>query len=207
MNTLRRDLRSFRQLCSQQPLILLLFVASLVITAEANSQFFAPSRQQCEEETVARLAAFTAPIGDHRLVFDDRSFHVGGVSLRSRLSLARGEGRAELSVTGARVSAEIFAVLGVKPVLGRNYFLPRESIPGGTPVVLISSRMWKRHFRGSLDALGDTMILNGKAHTVVGILPTDLNSRALGLFEGVDLWVPMGALVSPPTLEDSYIAG
>ena len=208
MNDFRHDMRSFRRLLSQQPLLAVLFFAALVVTAEANSLILNPSPEcaatQETQVVTARQAVFSA---NQILLVDDDDAHVSGVALRSRFSVSRGNGKAPISLTSARISSELFAMLGVKPVLGRNYFLPTESLPATNDVVLISSRMWKRHFDSSLDALGEVLILNGRAHKVVGIIPSN-PSRALEWFKGVDLWVPMGDIVTPKrSLEDSFIAG
>ncbi len=73
-------------------------------------------------------------------------------------------------VPGMRVTANFFPVLGVMPILGRN-FLPREDVPKGDPVVVLSHALWQRRFSGRRDILGRQIVLNGGPFTVIGILP------------------------------------
>ena len=79
-----------------------------------------------------------------------------------------GGGEAE-RVPGMAVTASFFPLLGVKPVLGRN-FLPREDVPKGNPVVMLSHSLWQRRF-GGRDVLGQTVSINGQPFTVIGVTP------------------------------------
>src|ERR1035438_3909087 len=71
---------------------------------------------------------------------------------------------------GARVSANFLDVLGVRPLLGRA-FIPEEDTAGGPPVVMISSRLWKRRFAADPKLAGKTAILNAVPCAIVGVLP------------------------------------
>ena len=73
-------------------------------------------------------------------------------------------------VPGMQVTASFFPVLGVKPLLGRS-FLPREDVPKGDPVAVLSYSLWQRRFAGRLDILGQPITANGKQFTVVGVMP------------------------------------
>jgi putative ABC transport system permease protein len=73
---------------------------------------------------------------------------------------------------GFIVSQNYFPLLGVQPMLGRN-FLPEEDRPGAPPVVLLSYGYWQKHFAGRQDVLGQPLTLDGKPHTVIGVLPKD----------------------------------
>ena len=63
-------------------------------------------------------------------------------------------------------------VLGIKPALGR-LFTKEDDLPNGPNVVLISYRYWQRAFGGSPSAIGQTLMFNGAAREVVGVLPED----------------------------------
>ena len=80
-----------------------------------------------------------------------------------------------LAVTGA-----FFEVLGTAPILGRA--LAADS--GGSPEAVISHEYWKRRFGGATSVIGQTMILDNVAHTIVGVLP----AGAPGSF---DLWTQL----------------
>ena len=74
--------------------------------------------------------------------------------------------------TGKMVSADFFRVLGIHPVLGRD-FDPRTDRLGSSPVVMIDSAMWNRRFGSSPTVLGTQLTLSGRSYTVVGVVPAD----------------------------------
>ena len=63
-------------------------------------------------------------------------------------------------------------LLGIKPALGR-LFTKEDDLPNGPNVVLISHRYWQRAFGGSPSAIGQSLMFNGAAREVVGVLPED----------------------------------
>ncbi len=71
---------------------------------------------------------------------------------------------------GARITADFFSVLGVRPYLGRS-FLPEEDRPGGRNVVLLSFDLWQRRFGSDAKIVGSDIQLDGEPYTVVGITP------------------------------------
>ncbi len=78
-------------------------------------------------------------------------------------------------VRGAVITADFLPVLGVSPVLGRN-FLPEEDRPGGnTRVALITHGFWQRRFGGDPSVVGKTLTINDNPFTVVGVLPESFN--------------------------------
>ena len=74
-----------------------------------------------------------------------------------------------VSIRGARVSAHYFDIFGAKPALGRT-FLPGEDQPGKDRVVLLSHVLWESRFGSDPAMLGRDILLNGEAHTVIGVL-------------------------------------
>jgi putative ABC transport system permease protein len=86
-----------------------------------------------------------------------------------------------------RVSAELFPLLGVNPVLGRS-FLPEEDRPGRTNCALLSYRLWQRRFGGDPSIPGKALRLRGESYTVTGVLPPGFSV----LEPGVDIWIPLG---------------
>ena len=73
-------------------------------------------------------------------------------------------------VSGMRVTANFFPLLKVAPARGRNFDLAEEK-PGGNRVAIISHDLWQSAFGGKDDALNQQIILNGRPHTIIGILP------------------------------------
>lgn len=116
-------------------------------------------------------------------------------------NLSLGEADSGARVYGEFVSANFFATLGVAPALGR-FFRPEEgAAAGGSPVVVISHALWQRQFRGAADVLGQTLKLNGRPLTVIGVTPPEF----LGGFNNLafDVWVPatMGPELQPASVE------
>lgn len=73
-------------------------------------------------------------------------------------------------LTGFVLSQGFLPLLGVQPILGRN-FLPEEDRNGGANVVLLSYELWQRRFQGERDIIGRSLTLNGFPTTVIGVLP------------------------------------
>ena len=90
-------------------------------------------------------------------------------------------------LSAARVSWNFFGLLGVRPLLGRS-FLPDEDRPGGKPVCLISYGLWRRLFAARADIAGQSITLDARPYTIVGVLPRAFEFPLLG--SDVDLWAP-----------------
>jgi len=89
------------------------------------------------------------------------------------------------TVHQSRVSAGYFRVLGVGPLIGRE-FTPDEDRPGGPAVALISYPFWQRHLHGDPTVAGKAILLRGEAHTVVGVMPEMFRNPS----GPVDVWTP-----------------
>jgi len=81
-----------------------------------------------------------------------------------------GEGAEPERVVGARVAADFFPALGVRPALGRG-FLPEEDRFGNEHEVILSDGFWRRRFGADRALVGRAIQLDGKPTTVVGVLP------------------------------------
>jgi putative ABC transport system permease protein len=77
-------------------------------------------------------------------------------------------------VMGAAVSAGLFRMLGVVPALGREIDA-RDDQPGAGPVVLLTDQLWRRRYHADATIVGQAIPINGRSHTVVGVLPPDVN--------------------------------
>jgi putative ABC transport system permease protein len=69
-------------------------------------------------------------------------------------------------------SASMFPLLGVSARLGRT-FAPEEDRAGAPQVVVLGHGFWRRHFADSENALGESLVLDNKSYTVIGVLPAD----------------------------------
>ncbi|MDP8979819.1 MAG: ABC transporter permease [Acidobacteriota bacterium] len=72
---------------------------------------------------------------------------------------------------GMLVSDNFFAVLGVQPVLGRNFLAEEAKVPGRDAVMILSHDLWRNQFAGDRNVIGRTIRLNGIDFTVVGVAP------------------------------------
>ena len=87
-------------------------------------------------------------------------------------------------VYGALVAGNLFPTLGVRPMLGRD-FLPEEERAGGPLAAILSQRLWRRRFGGDSAIIGKRITIDGRLHTVVGVMPTSFNFPDRG-----DIWLP-----------------
>ncbi len=93
-----------------------------------------------------------------------------------------------LDAQGVIVTHDLFPLLGISPMLGRN-FLPQEDALGEGAVVILSNRTWTTDFDANPRILGQSITLNQKPYTVIGVLPPEIR------FPGnADLWLPLGNL-------------
>ncbi len=103
----------------------------------------------------------------------DQSFNLTGAGDPDRLE-------------GRRVSANLFALLGVEPQLGRA-FANEEDQPNANRVAIISHRLWQRRFGSDINIVGKALTLNGESFTVVGVMPSQFQFPT----REDELWVPI----------------
>ncbi|HLJ30258.1 MAG TPA: ABC transporter permease [Candidatus Angelobacter sp.] len=84
-----------------------------------------------------------------------------------------------------KVSAHYFEVLGIHPIIGRS-FTEEEDRPSGPRVALLSYALWKSAFTLDPQIFGQTILLKGAPHTVVGVLPANSQTP-----QSADVWTPL----------------
>jgi putative ABC transport system permease protein len=77
-----------------------------------------------------------------------------------------------MRLTGLRMSADMFGMLGTSPFLGRT-FEAREAAAGSDGVVIFSYAVWQQLFAGEPDIIGRTVMLDARAYEVLGVMPPD----------------------------------
>ncbi len=93
-----------------------------------------------------------------------------------------------LRVTGAQVSHSYFKVMGVRPLLGRD-FTSEDDQYAAPPTVILSFELWQQMFGGAADALGQSLRIEGRSFAIIGVLPP--SSRGVGGQIGWrDIWTP-----------------
>jgi putative ABC transport system permease protein len=96
-------------------------------------------------------------------------------------------------VSGAPVTANLFPMLGVSPLLGRT-FLTEEDRAGAAPVVIVSNEFWQQRLGGNPNVLGSSVSLNGRPTTIVGVMPS-----RFGFPGGAVIWYPASEPNDPQT--------
>ena len=105
-----------------------------------------------------------------------RSFE--GLAVLDPVSVALSHGGDLGPASGARVSPELFTLLGVVPARGR-LFTGRETAERQR-LAVVSHRFWQARFGGSADVVGATVLIDGLPSRIVGVLPAALEQTVLG---------------------------
>jgi predicted permease len=119
---------------------------------------------------------------------DTESFsHLGGY--RQRLFELSGPGD-PVAVNATRMSGEVFAALGVPPVLGRTF--TQQEDEEGQQVAVLSYGMWRSRFHGDVNVLGRKILLYRKPYTVIGVMPRDFEFPLNpGNVTHSEVWLPL----------------
>src|SRR5262249_14771791 len=185
MDSLRQDVRYALRTLVQNPGFSILTIACLALGIGVNSTIFS---------VVDTVAIRPLPFRDpQQLVALHTTHQVNGVSegdasfldvrdWRERThafadlasytgrSLTLSDGDEPERFSGATVTWNMFPMLGVQPILGRQ-FRPEEDTPGGPGAVLLSHGVWQRRYGGDPSIVGRSITVNGNLHTVVGVMP------------------------------------
>ncbi|HEU0272950.1 MAG TPA: ABC transporter permease, partial [Candidatus Udaeobacter sp.] len=87
--------------------------------------------------------------------------------------------------TGAYVTEDFFKILGVSPIIGRD-FTAADNKPGAERVIILGHEIWKRDFNGDANVVGQNVRVNGKAATIIGVMPRNFKFPNLE-----ELWTPL----------------
>ena len=107
---------------------------------------------------------------------------LGGYALSEYLLVFGSEGVKE---SGARISAAVLDTLGVPPALGR-FLTDDDDRQGAPPVVIVSNGLWRERYGSSPAVLGASLVIDGTAHTIVGVAPPAFEFPE----PGVRIWLP-----------------
>jgi predicted permease len=209
MRTLLQDLKFGLRMLAKNPVFTAVAVLTLALGIGANTALFSvvngvlldPLPYPQPERLVA-LYSHTAASAWWSISYpnfldwvrDNRSFSALAGYREDDFSLT-GTGEPE-RVTAEMVSASFFPLLGVQPCVGRG-FLPEEDQAGAAPVVMISSGLWKRKFGSEPSAVGKSLTLDGKAYTIVGVVPEDFRYSGNNFGTNSDVYVPIGQWDNP----------
>ncbi|MEO5763115.1 MAG: ABC transporter permease [Vicinamibacteria bacterium] len=135
-------------------------------------------------------AGFSYPryeaVRDRQTVFSQLSY-----AAFTAFTLTASQGDPE-QVQGIQAAADYLPVLGLTPALGRG-FSAEEDRPGGPDVVVLSDGLWQRRFGGRQDILGQSINLDGRPHTIIGVMPRAASQFPLNQ---IGVWTPRPQEVS-----------
>jgi putative ABC transport system permease protein len=94
------------------------------------------------------------------------------------------------SVSGLAVSPNFLAMMGVRPVIGRDFEAAEEN-QGTAPVAILSDSLWQRRFGGDSGVLGRAIVLDGRDFTIVGVLPSNFVAPSK-----TDVLIPIGVWIT-----------
>jgi predicted permease len=199
MGTLLQDLRYGLRTLAKNPGFTAVAVLALALGIGANTAIFSVVNgvllRPLPYPEPARLVTIyekTAEFGQSSVSYPDfldwrREIHsfTDMAAFRGDDFNFTGSGQAE-HLRGELVSASLLPVLGVNPLLGRN-FLPQEDQQGAGGVVMLTYALWQRRFGADPNILGKTLTLDAKNYTVIGVLPSDFRFQ-----RQAEIYVPLG---------------
>jgi len=138
-------------------------------------------------------------LGISRLDFQDwsdaaRSFSGLALFLGAPMNISE-ETLAPEQFSGTYASANMFRLIGQRPVLGRDFGL-EDDRPEGEPVVIVSNGLWRSRYGGDPNILGRVIKVNSLPCIIIGVMPPDMRFP----FNN-DIWMPLSKL--PPAARDA----
>ncbi len=189
--TLVQDLRYGARTLARNPGFTLAATVTLALGIGANTAVF----------TLLDGIVF-APLpfpDDSRLVSLQATYPAGGlVALREQLKtldaasyatakhVTLGAPGGAVRVSSVKTSAELFTVLGVRPAIGRVFRSGEDRAPGGR-IAVLSHRSWVARFGADPTIVGRSVLVDGTAREIVGVMPPEFGFPA----SAVELWLPL----------------
>ncbi|HKG90738.1 MAG TPA: ABC transporter permease [Gemmatimonadaceae bacterium] len=200
-----QDLRYAARGLRRQPGFALVVVLTLALGVGANATMFGivdrlllrPPAHARDADRLARIyitrilpgmGEFTASNTSYPdyVVLRDSVPSFAGAAAFFTINQTLGRGAAAEQIHTSAVTGNFFALVGVRPALGR-FLLPDDDRPAAAPAAVIGHAFWRRHFGGAPDALGKVLLIGKRSYTVVGVAPAGFTGVELG---AIDAWVP-----------------
>ena len=122
-------------------------------------------------------------------VLRERNEVLSDLALYTQAPISFGNNVRSEVVLGAMVSGNYFDVLGIKPSFGRAFLPDEDRTPGVNPVVVLSHSFWQSRFNSDPALVGQTIVLNNRRFTVIGIAPAGFDGESPPM--KVSLWIPV----------------
>ncbi|MGH8436302.1 MAG: ADOP family duplicated permease [Pseudomonas sp.] len=215
LSEVRQDVRYGWRTLARAPAFTIVAVLSLAVGIGANSAIFGLLHKVVLEKLpvshpeqlvqVTRLFAGALPGRFPEGLDDDqrnaiRGLHgvrFAGMSGAS-MAINVGNNRTQYSIDG--IEGTFFAVLGVRPLLGR--LITEDDDRMAAPVVVLSEALWQHYFAGERSAIGKVIRINGNPFTVIGVTPGSYHGAVA--FGGFNAAIPLSTMRSnrPPERRD-----
>jgi putative ABC transport system permease protein len=200
MNTILQDLRYAVRMLYKSPAFTAFAVGVLALGIAANTSIFSfantvmlrpfPYRDAGRLVMVWEDFSYIgfpkntpAPGNFYTWKSQNRTFEDMAATFDNSFSLTGGAQPEE--VEAKQATWNLFGVLGVKPVMGRD-FLPEDDRPGANHVVILSHALWRETFGSDPHLIGRTIQLDGASWTVIGVMPSGFEY----LNRDIRVWVP-----------------
>ena len=185
-----------------------LFLASLTRSSFALSPTPDAGRLVAIHEVIPKFSSFAPMVPVSAAHFREwqknaRSFDQL-ILLSGRSFTLTGTGDAQ-RIPGARVSSNVFTVLGVKPQLGRS-FRADEDAPGHDQVVVISHSLWVSRFAANPDVIGKHIVLDSGTYEIIGVLPEDFHFPRLSQLYAMTISEEHPEIWKPFALSDTELS-
>ena len=199
MEGIVQDVRYALRMIARRPALSIIIVLTLALGIGANTAIFSlvntvllQPQPYHEADRLVTVREQVLRTGSNRPVrpanfFDwkERTASFAEVAWsRDWMPNLTGDGEPE-SIIGYRFSANMLGVLGVQPALGRG-FTVEDDAPGAPGVVLLSDKLWRRRYAVDRGILGRVVTLDGRPHTVIGVMPPTFKHP-----QGAELWTPL----------------
>ncbi len=199
MGTLMQDIKYGVRMLVKNPGVTLLAVCALALGIGANAAIFSvadPLLLRPEPfPNLSRIALMFNKVGtltdeNSMVPFDYETVRAQNKSFEQIAAHEGGDanltGRGDPErVYSEKVTPNFFDVLGVRPVLGRN-FAPEEGTPGGDAEVILSYGLWQSKFAGEPAIVGKEAHINGHSYTIIGVMGKDFDYPV-----ATQLWEPL----------------
>jgi len=204
MNGFLRDLSYGRRMLLKRPGLTLIAIVTLGLGIGANTAIFSlvntvllrPLPVDRPEQLVALNSL--SPTGEKNVPtlsypnyrdFRDRNDVLSGLLCYRFAPISLSNNGVNERMWSYLASGNYFDVLGVKPALGRFFTQDDDKVPGANPVTVITYNCWQKRFGGAPDVVGNTVLINGRSFTIIGVAPRGFNGSEISYIP--EMWFPM----------------